>query len=309
MDRSPEADGFLRGIRATLKALSGVAFLLDDRGRVIAGTVGCDPLGSGAGGFSRDVTDLIDDVLGTGQTRAQKLALPDGRSLCFTCSRVVDPATGALYVLAQESRRPSVPDRFFPAQPDLLPPMEEIERARAAERRMREEASHWRQLSMTDRMTGLLNAEGFRERGRAVLKKSAFATLVYADLNGFKSINDTLGHAAGDELLRDIAQSLAVATRLTDLIARMGGDEFAILLPDCGEGDRLRVEERLRRRMERRFPVDGGQGRPTRILAVDAAIGMVSCPEDGRDLDELLALADARMYDDKAARREGRRSG
>jgi diguanylate cyclase len=82
---------------------------------------------------------------------------------------------------------------------------------------------------------GALTEPGFRR-----------IALLYLDIDGFKSVNDTLGHSAGDALLRRLAESLRAATRQNDVLGRVGGDEFVLLAPDCGDGGKLReLAERL----------------------------------------------------------------
>jgi len=163
-------------------------------------------------------------------------------------------------------------------------------------------------MSMSDRLTGLYNTSGFRDRVGAALRDHEIGAMVYADLNGFKLVNDSLGHAAGDGLLKDIGQALQSVIRGGDIAGRVGGDEFAVFLPDCPEDELSKVVTRLRKAMSRRIPVTRRGDRPSEILTVTPAIGTAVYPDDRETMDDLLHLADARMYADKAAG-EARRLG
>jgi diguanylate cyclase (GGDEF)-like protein len=297
-----------------LAAVPGVAFLMQDDGTVLGGNDGFNSgLGTSLvfdgdrmeGDREKPLVALLRDVLGTSQPRFHRFGLADGTTMGFYCHRFEVPGLRPC-VLVQEDRR-RAPERARQPTPNKLLKIEaEREAAKAKERRLRQEAQHWRQISMTDRMTGLLNSTGFRDRVAAVLQNSSRAVLVYADLNGFKQVNDTLGHAAGDRLLRDVAETLKMATRATDLVGRVGGDEFAILLTECPERDRDTVVRRLQNAMARRFPVDRGDGSPVMILRVSAAVGQATFPDEAGDVDSLLILADSRMYADKKGRDNAR---
>ncbi len=141
------------------------------------------------------------------------------------------------------------------------------------------------ELSRVDVLTGLLNRRGFAERFAAA---PAHALLIF-DLDGFKQLNDSQGHAAGDELLRWVASGLRTAVHVRDVVARLGGDEFVVLLREAGSA--TTVAERLRTRLAERTPASAGV----------AVVGL-----DGTDFDSLYAVADARLYDDKAARGRAR---
>lgn len=123
--------------------------------------------------------------------------------------------------------------------------------------------------------------------------------LLYLDVDGFKSVNDALGHSAGDELLRRLAESLRVATRQGDVLARVGGDEFVLLAAECGDDGQLReLAERLiscvRTVGEKEY---GGR------FPIGVSIGIATFPDRAETIEELLDIADAAMY---AAKRAGR---
>jgi len=128
-------------------------------------------------------------------------------------------------------------------------------------------------------------------------KESAFAVL-FIDLDGFKSINDSLGHGVGDDLLQVCAERLCQDLRRTDMVARLGGDEFVIVVEDVADpSSAVAVANGVLRRLSEEVVVNGLP------LRVSASIGIAFYPRDGRNTDELLHSADAAMY---AAKQSGR---
>ena len=153
-----------------------------------------------------------------------------------------------------------------------------------------------------DSLTGLQNRHLFSEQvGAATLGVSAgggMGSLLYIDLDHFKRVNDTAGHAAGDDLLRVVAQRLITCVGKDHSIARLGGDEFAVLLPSiAGPDDARRVAERIVADIERPIVVGA------REHLVSASIGMTVFPADGTKLEELLKAGDIAMYHAKDAGR------
>ncbi|MBU2669153.1 GGDEF domain-containing protein [Actinoplanes bogorensis] len=157
-----------------------------------------------------------------------------------------------------------------------------------ARRQLAHQAAH-------DGLTGLANRAGLAAHA-ASLDGRAVALLVL-DLNGFKAVNDTLGHAAGDEVLQAVADRLRVALRDGDLPGRIGGDEFVVVLADADLETATELADRLRTEISR--PVQAA-GHP---VTVGVSIG-VAAREAGSPagLDELSSAADAAMYREKAAR-------
>ncbi|WP_170182513.1 putative bifunctional diguanylate cyclase/phosphodiesterase [Blastococcus colisei] len=153
-----------------------------------------------------------------------------------------------------------------------------------------------------DLLTGLLNRRALYEDARGLLAKASSTrplALLLIDLSEFKSVNDTLGHTAGDLLLQQVAAALQGAVRSDDLVVRLGGDEFGVLLtslPNTGAAQD-RADQLLRRLREAPFTVHGME------LAVDASIGVALAPEHGRNLPDLLQRADVAMYQAKRGRR------
>ena len=114
------------------------------------------------------------------------------------------------------------------------------------------------------------------------------------DLNDFKPVNDCYGHAAGDHLLKIVAERLRNATRASDFCARVGGDEFAIICSNIRDASDLQdITLKLKEALSRPF-------QPNDVLVdTSASIGWALSPNDGENLEQLMACADARMYQDK----------
>jgi len=147
-----------------------------------------------------------------------------------------------------------------------------------------------------DPLTGLANRRLFdeiltRELARARRKEVPVALLLL-DLDGFKGVNDTRGHVAGDAVLRTVAQTIAARVRASDLPARLGGDEFAVILPECGTADAQRVGEALCAQIEAAVGPE-----------VTASVGVATVPEHAGDEPGLIAAADAALYEAKSAGR------
>ena len=151
-----------------------------------------------------------------------------------------------------------------------------------------------------DDLTGLPNRRLLTERAAAALATSELrrvsCAVVAIDLDGFKEINDRWGHEVGDLMLREIAVRLTRVMRPQDTVARRGGDEFAVLVPDVGSMMEVeKIAERLLGAVAQPAALPGGP----QELTVSASIGVALAPEQGRDLERLLQLADLAMYDAK----------
>ena len=156
-------------------------------------------------------------------------------------------------------------------------------------------------LSTRDELTGLYNRRGFvglaEHRFKVAGRQGTGVTLLFADLDNLKTINDTHGHLAGDRLIRDAARILAQACRESDIVARLGGDEFTILLADSGSEAAAGVVARLQQRIG--LHNAGGDGGP----ALSLSVGVGTCTGDETcSIDELIARADAAMYESKLRR-------
>jgi diguanylate cyclase (GGDEF)-like protein len=158
----------------------------------------------------------------------------------------------------------------------------------AVRARLAAEREAMRQWALSDPLTGLANRRGLGERieyevARHARQSRRFA-IVMIDLDGFKLVNDRFGHAAGDELLRDVAAALREAVRDQDTVARLGGDEFCVLAPETDRAGGARLAGR----------VSAGIARVTTGLeTLSASVGVAVYPDDGRAPAAVLAAADA----------------
>jgi diguanylate cyclase (GGDEF)-like protein len=164
----------------------------------------------------------------------------------------------------------------------------------------------------TDALTGLANRHELHahaaRRARALAPAEPAWIVAFIDVDGLKALNDTFGHDRGDEVLRLTADRLRGAVRSTDLVARLGGDEFVVLVEADGADALSRVEAALRAAFVDRLVTRRPEGDPndtSEPISVSVSIGTARTPDDGHDLDDLLAVADRRMYRQKAARRQG----
>jgi diguanylate cyclase (GGDEF)-like protein len=167
-------------------------------------------------------------------------------------------------------------------------------------------------LALHDELTSLPNRRLFDDRLQHALalaeRDGQRVALFTMDLDGFKTINDTLGHDAGDLLLQRVAQNLHSATRRTDTLARLGGDEFSLIVVDLGKGHGIdtamhpmllpqtqRIFSSLLRAVEQ--PVKLGET----TVQISASMGVAVYPDEGKDVQDLTRLADSRMYEQKTS--------
>lgn len=180
---------------------------------------------------------------------------------------------------------------------------ENLERTVAERTRELQEANQrLERLAVTDGLTGVFNHRRFQEALQSEILRSerhkrAMGVLMI-DVDFFKKVNDAMGHPAGDELLRRLAEVLSKDLRQTDLIARYGGEEFGVILPETTKGEAMQVAERMRAAVEERINKDTPW--PTRVTV---SIGVATFPEDGKSSEQLLIAADQAMY---VAKRQGR---
>lgn len=165
------------------------------------------------------------------------------------------------------------------------------------ETQIRYQASH-------DLLTGLPNRKSFNDRLTDALTQAMHhqhkLAVMFLDLDRFKLINDSLGHAAGDLLLKEVAQRLNCCLRRHDMVARWAGDEFTVLLSDIsGVEDAVQVAHKILNAMEPDFDIEGQQ------LHISNSIGIALYPNDGSDAETLLKNADAALYRAKDSGRNG----
>lgn len=181
-----------------------------------------------------------------------------------------------------------------------------IERARMAARAashavrdLEARVTQLQRLAVTDELTGLLNRRGFSlEVERALARAHRYGdegALIYIDIDTFKRINDRYGHAAGDQVLRHVAQLLNASVRCTDHVGRLGGDEFAVLLSRASIGGSRKRATHLAQRLE------GSEVRiDDDVIRVSASVGYATYGRDDcLDVDALLEGADRAMYAEK----------
>ena len=158
-------------------------------------------------------------------------------------------------------------------------------------------------MAFHDALTGLPNrallSDRLTQAISAARRSGEHVAICFADLNGFKAVNDTHGHEAGDALLREIARRLTQVVRASDTAARLGGDEFVLALTPLGlVGEVDAILGRAADSINAPFVLDSGAQ-----VQVSASFGVVIAPEAGEDPQQLIALADAAMYDAKRARK------
>jgi len=157
-----------------------------------------------------------------------------------------------------------------------------------------------RDLARTDTLTGVANTRSFKELAEAELERARrygrTFTLASLDLDHFKSVNDTLGHAAGDRLIHDVGQAIRRRLRRVDIVARIGGDEFVVLLPETNAAAAAVALYHIREALQ---SVADGYG-----PEVTASFGAVTFVSPPASVEEMLQLADVAMYQAKNAGRD-----
>src|SRR6267143_994028 len=179
---------------------------------------------------------------------------------------------------------------------------DDITARKQTEAALRESEERFRQLAHHDALTSLPNRALFYDRLKqtlALAKRNSWTVgVVLADLDHFKSVNDTLGHAAGDKLLRQAAERLAKSVRASDTVARLGGDEFAVVLSRLSApADVALVAQKILAAFQAPFQVEGDS------LLATVSIGAALYPDDSADQDALMNNADVAMYRSKEAGR------
>jgi diguanylate cyclase (GGDEF)-like protein len=197
----------------------------------------------------------------------------------------------------------------FVPKPEVMSPLLRRTIDFAIQRRQAARAAE--QKSFVDTITGLGNRASFKQQLEAAVARAerhgAGFALAFVDLDGFKAINDTYGHASGDEVLATIGERCRASSRANDCLCRLGGDEFVLLLDGVIDVEQaVCAAERYTAAIELPIMLRGAS--PARV-SVGASLGLALWRVDGTTADELLAAADARMYANKAARKRSRLVG
>jgi diguanylate cyclase (GGDEF)-like protein len=163
------------------------------------------------------------------------------------------------------------------------------------------------QIAMHDSLTGLPNRAQINEAMSRILataeQRSEQCAVLFIDLDHFKRLNDTQGHAAGDEVLREIAQRLRCCVSQDDMVGRLGGDEFLALLQNCDMQRAAHVADRMLQAIYQPVMPDSKHDNAGAGITLSASIGISLYPRDGRDADMLLRSADMALYKAKSLRR------
>jgi diguanylate cyclase (GGDEF)-like protein len=163
-----------------------------------------------------------------------------------------------------------------------------------------------KKLTITDSLTGLLNRRYLHERLKDELARSArhghTFGLLMLDIDGFKHCNDSLGHPVGDKVLRVVADTLLNAVRSIDIVARYGGDEFMIILPETVKSVAIDIAERIRNNVSQKVVHVDDESAP-RSHTITTSIGIACYPEHGKTVEVLLENVDKALY---CAKNEGK---
>ena len=179
----------------------------------------------------------------------------------------------------------------YAGEPCLLKALHNIDDRKRLQDAMQHRAMH---DSLTNLPNRAMFIEALDQALRRARRRSNSLSVLFIDLDRFKVINDTLGHAAGDKLLQAVAERLVSAVRDSDLVARLGGDEFVVLVEDHGGPEEVMiVAQKILLLLDRPVLVDW------REVHVSCSIGVASCPDDGDEVDALVKNADIAMYQAK----------
>ncbi len=161
-------------------------------------------------------------------------------------------------------------------------------------------SEEFHRLLYTDYLTGVLNRQTFvklASRKLQSLKENETACLLYLDLDGFKRVNDRFGHSFGDKLLQAAAKRIKSCTRSSDLLGRIGGDEFVLFLAGADVRMAEEVLERINEKLKEPFGIDGVR------IELSLSAGMAVYPKDGENLEDLIEASDKAMYRAKSMKR------
>ncbi|WP_282823444.1 EAL domain-containing protein [Pelomonas sp. V22] len=239
-----------------------------------------------------EVSDIATDPLWDDY---RALAQSFGLAACWSSPILLDQGrVAATFALYYREPRPVAPFHRFMVEACVhlcMVALKHEEHQRRIER-----------LAYYDSVTGLPNRTLLADRAGQALqvasKLSLPTSLLLLDIDRFKTVNDSMGHAMGDQLLLAIARRLQAGLRETDTLARLGGDEFVALLPDCDAAAAMQVAGKLLAMLAPPLALPGRES-----LNLTASIGVCTSPDDGHNLEQLLKNADLAMYEAKAAGR------
>ncbi|QLG88789.1 EAL domain-containing protein [Chitinibacter bivalviorum] len=201
-----------------------------------------------------------------------EVTMNDGRIVTQNCYRVLDPkgqTNGRMWVY------------------------EDVTQQRAL-------AEHMVNLAERDALTGLYNRHRFQQELERMVseadRRQQSMALVFFDLDEFKHVNDSFGHAVGDELLKAIAREVGKQVRRHEVLSRLGGDEFAVLLPECGEFEVTKLAERIVSSISQIQFMAGSH-----LMRPGTSVGVALYPQHANNAEDLVAHADSAMYQAKAA--------
>ncbi len=259
-------------------------------------------IGPGAGScgtaaFTREAVIVADVMRDARWTEYRALAVEHGLRSCWSTPIVShqEQVLGTFALYSGSVRRPSAAElRLIDAATKIA--------GIAIERKLAEDRIQF--MATHDALTGLPNRALLKERlTRAILvaeRHDRWATVAFVDIDNFKYVNDSLGHNAGDELLKSIAGRMVAALRATDTVVRIGGDEFVVIFSDQSKDAESVVGtvRKLQSAIAEPVEINGRQ------LSVTSSVGAATYPSDGQDADALLVNADAAMYRAKEVGRD-----
>jgi diguanylate cyclase (GGDEF)-like protein len=178
------------------------------------------------------------------------------------------------------------------SESEIIAKIRSAARRLAVERRLSSLNAELQELALTDELTGIANRRALFRAAEEMLQGEGEVSAVLFDLNGFKQVNDTYGHLAGDRILADVAAAFRADTRVGDLVARYGGDEFVLLLPNTTEEDAHTIAQRIRVTIASlEWTI-----RDTTIVRTSVSYGIASNHGQPMELMPLLAACDDALY-------------
>jgi diguanylate cyclase (GGDEF)-like protein len=286
-----------------LSAITADIFPLDVTAVVAQLAAGAAQLGAtevavrAADGTVHTATDAADESDHDGPATDDEVLLEEGQETVLL-TRDLDVPGGDAYVFTARVTGPEDEVARRVEALDLLVAQARVGLANAVLVQQLELLKQTYQDQATrDQLTGLLNRRGLVLTAEQI---PGHLGVLFCDLDGFKGVNDTLGHAAGDELLEKVARRLESAMRADSVLGRMGGDEFVVVAPGASDEDLAGLGRRIEIEVGKPFLLEAGMAR------IGVSIGAAHAKPGERDLDSLLGQADQLMYEVKRSRKAGR---